>query len=60
MDIEQIRRDIANKGSEVMALLTALSDVRKTMNKLEKTESRLRNELNEMYKDIDDSLDKGD
>jgi len=60
MDIEQIRRDIANKGSEVMALLTALSDVRKTMNKLEKTESRLRNELNEMHKDIDDSLDKGD
>jgi len=60
MDIEQIRRDIANKGSEVMALLTALGDVRKTINELEKTESRLRNELIEMHKDIDDSLDKGD
>jgi len=58
MDIDQIRHDIAGKASEVMNLLTILDDTRKTLNELEKTESRLRNELNEMYKQIDSALDK--
>ena len=58
MDIDQIRHDIAGKASEVMNLLTILDDTRKTLNELEKTESRLRNELNEMYKQKDSALDK--
>ena len=56
--LEEFREKIRDKVIEVMKLLTDLDDVRKTLNELEKTESRLRNELMEMYENADDILDK--
>lgn len=56
--LEEFREKIRDKVIEVMKLLTDLDDVRKTLNELEKTESRLRNELTEMYENADDILDK--
>lgn len=56
--LEVFREKIRDKVIEVMKLLTDLDDVRKDLNELEKTESRLRNELTEMHKSADDVLDK--
>jgi uncharacterized membrane protein len=55
--IEEFREKVRNKVGEVMKLLTDLDEVRNTLHELEKTESRLRNELTEIYEKADDILD---
>lgn len=49
--LEELRRQIADKASEVLKLM---GDV----NEMEKTVSRLKNELEEMYEKLDQVLDK--
>ena len=56
--MEEFREKVKNKVGEIMKLLTDLDDVRNTLHELEKTESRLRNELTEMWQEADDILDK--
>ena len=49
---------LKNKVEEVMGLLTTLDDTRKALHELEKTTSRLHNEITEIYCNIDDALDE--
>jgi hypothetical protein len=48
--------DLQKKARVVMKLLTDLEDVRKTLHELDKTVSRLHNELTEEYFRLDDAL----
>lgn len=58
MDNEQIRKDIADKASQVMKLLTDLNEAEKTVSRLRNEIIDIKAESTKLYEQIDEALDK--